>query len=99
MNKVTFEDKIALNEEASIDVKNKITADDVNQLKNAINSIIEGGLETAIANAIKEENQKRYHVGSLIFDTKNGFAINPLPSITAFTFSIFKSLSLNISPL
>lgn len=71
MNKVTFEDKIALNEEASIDVKNKITADDVNQLKNAINSIIEGGLETAIANAIKEENQKRYHVGSLIFDTKN----------------------------
>lgn len=71
MNKVTFEDKIALNEEASIDVKNKITADDVNQLKNAINSIIEGGLETAIANAIKEENQKRYHIGSLIFDTKN----------------------------
>lgn len=74
MNKVTFEDKIALNDQPSVDVKNKVTAEDMNELKNAINSIIEGGLETAIVNAIKAENEKRYYVGSIIFDTKN---VNP----------------------
>lgn len=88
MNKVTFEDKIALQEQSSIDVRNKITADDMNQLKNAINSIIEGGLETAIANAIKEENKKRYHVGSLIFDTKN---INPATYLGFGTWQLWGS--------
>lgn len=70
MEKVTFEDKIDLIEQSSIDVKNKVTADDMNQLKNAINSLIEEG----IVQVILEENKKRYYVGSLIFDTKN---INP----------------------
>lgn len=70
MNKVTFEDKVAISELESVDNKNKVTADDMNQIKAAINSLIEEG----IANIIKEENQKRYYVGSLIFDTKN---VNP----------------------
>lgn len=88
MDKITFEDKIALNEQPSIDVKNKVTADDMNQIKNVVNSIIEGGLETAIANAIKEENKKRYYVGSLIFDTKN---INPVTYLGFGTWQLWGS--------
>lgn len=88
MDKITFEDKIALDEQPSIDVKNKVTADDMNQIKSVVNSIVGGGLETAIANAIKEENKKRYYVGSLIFDTKN---INPVTYLGFGTWQLWGS--------
>ena len=40
MNLITFEDKTTLNENPQIANTNKITADDINSIKNAINNLI-----------------------------------------------------------
>lgn len=39
MDLITYEDKVALNENASIPNNNKVTANDMNMIKNAINSM------------------------------------------------------------
>jgi hypothetical protein len=39
MNKITYADKVELNENASIDDINKVTANDMNQIKSVVNSL------------------------------------------------------------
>lgn len=70
MDRIIYEDKIELQDDPAIALINKVTAEDMNSIKNVINNLIDEG----IASIIKEENKKRYYIGSLIFDTKN---INP----------------------
>lgn len=84
MQKITFEDKISLDEKSDIDIKNKITAEDMNSIKAVINEVI----ETEISNQIKADNMKRYYVGSLIFDTKN---INPATYLGFGTWQLWGS--------
>lgn len=38
---ITYDDKVALNENASIPAKNKVSAEDMNEIKNAINNMSE----------------------------------------------------------
>lgn len=67
IDKINFEDKTSLNIDPSILEINKLTADNVNEIKRVVNSLIETGIE----NKIKERNEHRYHIGALIFDTTN----------------------------
>ncbi len=55
MNKITFEDKVDLNNNESIAKKNKITAEDINEIKNVVNSLINeiypiGSIYLSVAN-------------------------------------------------
>ena len=51
MSLITYEDKVALNENSQIADINKVTADDMNQIKNAINNLFPVGFIIEVDNA------------------------------------------------
>lgn len=51
MSLITYEDKVALNENSQIADVNKVTASDMNQIKNAINNLFPIGFIISVDNA------------------------------------------------
>lgn len=56
MSLITYEDKVALNENSQIADINKVTADDMNQIKNAINNLFPVGFIISVDNAEFDPN-------------------------------------------
>ena len=56
MSLITYEDKVALNENTQIADINKVTADDMNQIKNAINNLFPVGFIIGVDNAEFDPN-------------------------------------------
>ena len=56
MSLITYEDKIALNENPQVANVNKVTADDMNQIKNAINNLFPVGFIISVDNAEFDPN-------------------------------------------
>ena len=53
---ITYEDKVALNENPQVAEVNKVTADDMNQIKNAINNLFPVGFIIEVDNAEFDPN-------------------------------------------
>ena len=56
MSLITYEDKVALNENPQVADINKVTADDMNQIKNAINNLFPVGFIIEVDNAEFDPN-------------------------------------------
>ena len=56
MSLITYEDKVALNENPQVADANKVTADDMNQIKNAINNLFPVGFIIEVDNAEFDPN-------------------------------------------
>ena len=56
MSLITYEDKVALNENPQVADVNKVTADDMNQIKNAINNLFPVGFIIEVDNAEFDPN-------------------------------------------
>ena len=76
---ITYEDKVVLNENAEIPAKNKVTANDMNEIKNVVNSN-----ETALNN-LSEYSTTETVIGTWINQKpiyKKAIYINSLPNNT-----------------
>lgn len=76
--KITYEDKLPLNENATIDPIYKVQHSDMNEIKSVINGIVDqvenidtSMIENLIKNAILENSKKEHPVGSILMSTSS----------------------------